>query len=153
MKLGWMQYFGMLFKGKKVLEEAINQGTSAKEVLSKSTWKSSEFWMAALTGLGAVAAQAAGILPPPIGPIVMTASGAIYAISRGLAKAPDPLGGVKPGVTTTEFWVNLLSSVGALAAAASGSVSPEMAATLLTVSNSAYGLSRGLAKGGAQPTP
>jgi len=151
MKLGWLDYFKLLMRGKPVLQEAIKQGADTKAALDKSSWKSTEFWKAALTGLGAVAAQASGLIPPPYGAIVMAASSAVYALSRGLAKHSDPLGGIKPGASTTEFWGNLTSSLGAVLMATSGAVAPETAAVLVAVSNSAYELSRGLAKGGAQP--
>lgn len=150
--MSWWKYIKALFKGKKVIEDAVASGLSAKEALSKSSWKSSEFWIAVLTGFGGIAAQAGGILPPPWGPVVLAVSGSVYAISRGLAKKDDPLGGVKPGVATTEFWITISASVASLLSALSGAVSPDTAATLILLSNAAQGLSRGLAKGGAQPT-
>ena len=150
-KISWWEYVKMLFKGKEVVEKAVDEGKLLVEVNKKSTWKTSEFWCAALASLGAISAQAAGIIPPPYGAIVASASVALYAISRGLAKNGDPLGGVKPSLATTEFWANVLVQVGNVLAATSGAVDPKTAATLMIISNSAYGLSRGLAKGGAQP--
>ena len=147
----WWQYAKALFKGKKIVEEAMTQEQTVADALRKSSWRSTEFITALLTGLAAVAAQAAGVIPPPYGSLVATASGAFYALARGLAKNADPMGGVKPGPTTTEFLGTLLPQIAAVAAAAAQTVKPETAAILCTISNGVYGLSRGLAKGGAQP--
>jgi len=151
LKLGWIGYFKMLLKGKKVVQEAIDAGGSAKEALEKSSWKSTEFWAAVLTGLGAVAAQAGGMIPEPIGPIVLTASAALYAISRGFVKHKDPLGGVKPGIASTETWGNIIASLGAVAGAAAGVCDPQVAAALVLASNLSQSVSRTLAKTGANP--
>lgn len=147
----WLGYFKMLFKGKAVADEAIKQAGEIGAITKKNSWKSTEFVTALLVGLGAIAAQAGGLLPAPWGPVVLSVSGALYAISRGFAKNADPNGGTKAGVETTEFWVAMISQVGAIAAAAANAVPAETAAILLMISNGAYGLSRGLAKGGAQP--
>ena len=150
-KLSWLDYVKLLFKGKKILDTALSEGKAVKEIAKKSSWKSTEFWTAALAGLGAILAQAGGLIPPPYGAIGLSVSAALYSISRGLAKQADPTGGVKPGMTTTEFWLNILTQIGIVAAATSGAVDPQTAATLMLISNGAYGLSRGLAKGGTQP--
>lgn len=149
--MGWLDYFKLLFKGKAVAETIVSQQKEVAAVGAKSGYKSTEFAMAVLAGLGAVLAQAGGILPAPWGPVILAVSGAFYAVSRGMVKNPDPNGGLKSGIRTTEFWVSMVAQVGALAAAAAGAAPPETAAILLMVSNGAYGLSRGLAKGGAQP--
>ena len=151
MKISWLQYFKMLVKGRSVVQEAVRQGVIVKNVHSQSSFKSTEFITAVLASLGAVLAQAAGIIPAPYALIVTSVSTGLYSLSRGLAKSGDPLGGVKPGETTSELWLNLLTQIGNIAASAAGAVSPETAAILMMVSNGAYGLSRGLAKGGAQP--
>lgn len=142
----------MLFKGRKVLKEVMKQKGQVQKAFEKSSWKSSEFWFAVLTGLGAIAAQAGGLIPPPYGPAILASSGALYALSRGIAKHSDPLGGLKANISTTEFWVNILSNAGAITAAFSQTVAPETAAFLMMASNGAYAISRGIAKGGAQPT-
>jgi len=151
MKIGWLKYIQMLFKGRDVVQEAVSQGQIIKNVHSKSSFKSTEFWAAVLTGLGAVTASAVGILPAEIGAIVGAASASLYALSRGLAKNGDDLGGVKPGVSTSELVVTVLASVGQLLAASAGVVKPETATILIALSNGAYAVSRGLAKGGTQP--
>jgi len=150
-KLSWLDYGRLLFKGKAVLEVAIAEGKIVADAKKKSSWKSTEFWMALLGGIGAVAAQAGGVVPAPYGAVVMAVSGAFYAVSRGMVKKDDALGGAKPGVSTTEFWLSMLTQIGTVAAAAAGACSPEVAAILVMVSNGAFGLSRGLAKGGVQP--
>jgi len=142
----------MLIRGRKVLKEVIDAHDNAKEAYEKSSWKSSEFWMAVVAGLGGVAAQLTGMIPEPYGAIAASLSAALYALSRGMAKNQDPLGGLKPGVSTTEFWGNLVSQIGSVSLAVSGAVDPKAAAMLMLISNGAYGLSRGLAKGGKQPT-
>jgi hypothetical protein len=55
----------------------------------------------------------------------------------------------KPGYKTTEFWVALLTIVGATVAALAGNLSPKYAALAAAVSTAAYAVARGLAKGGA----
>ncbi len=53
-----------------------------------------------------------------------------------------------PGWRTSEFWMTALGHAGLIAAAASGHLSPQNAAIAGAVSQLAYNLSRGLAKGG-----
>ncbi len=149
--MGIWQKIKLVFAGRKVVREAIKAHDNAKSAYEKSSWKSTEFWTAVLLGLGAIIAQATGILPEPYGAIAASVSAALYAIGRGMVKKEDPLGGAKPGVSTTEFWGNLLVQVGNVSAASVGAVNPETAAILMIVSNAAYGVSRSLAKGGAQP--
>lgn len=141
----------LLWKGRGVLREAQTQAALINDAEKKSSWRSTEFWMTALTGLGAITAQLAGIIPPPWGAVVLAASGAFYAIGRGLVKRDDALGGVKPGYATTEFWMTALSAIGALLTSLAGAVKPELAATLVMAANAAYALSRSLAKSGEQP--
>ena len=52
----------------------------------------------------------------------------------------------KPGWQTTEFWVSILATVGAVAAAQQNAVPDRYAAYVAMVSTIAYALSRGLAK-------
>jgi len=141
----------MLFKGRKVLKEAMKQKGLVQEVYEKASWKSSEFWMAALTGIGAIAAQAGGLVPEPYGPVIMAVSVVFYTLSRGLAKHADPLGGLKSNAATTEFWATAATNVGVMISSISNTVEPQTAAALMCAANVAYGVSRGLAKGGAQP--
>ncbi len=145
----WL-YVRYLFKGRDVVKEAFAQGKLVKNAHAKHSWKSSEFLGSILTAGGAIAAQAAGIIPAPYGPIVAAASASFYAISRGLAKQGDPYGGLKPGLSTTELWGVILNAAGQLFAAISGAVSPETALALTAISNGAYAISRGLSKGGNQ---
>lgn len=150
-KIGWIGYFKMLFKGKAVVNEMVKQYKLAKDVHSRSSWKSVEFWATMLASLGAIATQAAGIIPPPLGLQIAAASSALYALSRGLAKYHDPMGGIKPGIATTETWANVLATIAAILAGYQGTVSPDVAAILAAVSAGAMTISRGLAKSGAQP--
>lgn len=53
---------------------------------------------------------------------------------------------MKPGWKTTEFWVTVLASVGAVAAAAQGVLPDKYAALAVAFSSAAYAISRGLAK-------
>lgn len=53
---------------------------------------------------------------------------------------------MKPGYKTTEFWVWVLVSFGAVVAASASWLPPRYAAIAATVSGAAYALSRGLAK-------
>lgn len=151
MRIGWISYLRMLLRGRQAVQEAVAQAQIVKNIHSRVSWKSTEFWCAVLTGLGAVAAQAGGLIPAPYGQVILAMSTSFYAISRGLAKSGDPLGGVKPGAATSEFWAMILACLGQMSAAASGAVSAETAAILAAISSATYGASRGLAKGGSQP--
>ncbi len=53
---------------------------------------------------------------------------------------------MKPGYKTTEFWLAVLVSAGALVAALADQLPPKYAALASAVSGAAYALSRGLAK-------
>lgn len=52
------------------------------------------------------------------------------------------------GYQTTEFWITVLTVIGALAAALAGDLSPQYAAFATAISTAAYALSRGLTKTG-----
>ncbi len=53
---------------------------------------------------------------------------------------------VKPFYKTSEFWLHMLANAGGALAAFKGYMSPNLYAILLTLSNGAYALARGLAK-------
>jgi len=53
---------------------------------------------------------------------------------------------LKPGYKTSELIVTVLASIGFLAAALAGDLSPHWAAIATSISGGAYALSRGLAK-------
>lgn len=55
----------------------------------KKFWQRSEFWVTALTNVGAVLGVVAGLVTGPVGAIVMGASTIAYNVSRGLAKLGD----------------------------------------------------------------
>ena len=59
---------------------------------------------------------------------------------------------MKPGYKTTEFYVALLTIVGATIAALAGNLSPKYAALAAAISTAAYAIARGLAKT-PSPTP
>lgn len=56
----------------------------------KPGWKTSEFWVTALSILGLVASSAAASLSPKYAAIGAAVSAGAYAISRGLAKLFPP---------------------------------------------------------------
>jgi len=56
----------------------------------KPGYKTSEFWITALSIAGLVASSAASNLSPKYAAIGASVSGAAYAISRGLAKLFPP---------------------------------------------------------------
>lgn len=144
-------YIKMLLKGRPVAMEALDKGRLVRAVHAKSSWKSTEFWLTALSAIGSVLAQAKGLIPEPYGAVTATIATSLYTLSRGLAKNGDPMGGIKPGLTTTELITSLLNQAGVILAAISGLVDPATAAVLVSISNGVYGASRGLAKGGNQP--
>ena len=151
LKLSWMDYAKLLFKGRSALESIMNEGKLVVDTGRKSGVKTLGFWMTVLSSLGAVAAQAGGLIPQPYGAIILAASSLFYSISRGVVKNADPLGGVKPALTASESWVNILASVGQVAMASSGAVSPEVASILVAVHAAAVSGSQALAASGAQP--
>jgi hypothetical protein len=56
----------------------------------KAGWKTTEFWITALSIVGLVVSSATASLSPRYAAIGATISGASYAISRGLAKLNKP---------------------------------------------------------------
>ena len=150
-KLGWMDYVKMLFKGRAAVETALNEGKLVVSTAQTAGVKTIGFWLTVASSLGAVAAQVGGLVPPPYGSIVLAASTLLYAISRGVVKNGDELGGVKPMMATSEAWANILAAAGQVALASSGAVSPEVATLLMSVNAGAVAMAQGLAKGGAQP--
>lgn len=56
----------------------------------KPGWKTTEFWVTALSIAGLVVASLAATLPPPYAAIGAGVAAAAYAISRGLAKLAHP---------------------------------------------------------------
>lgn len=58
----------------------------------KVGWKTTEFWITALSIVGVVIGTAATSLSPKYGAIAISISTAAYAISRGLAKMFPPKG-------------------------------------------------------------
>jgi hypothetical protein len=56
----------------------------------KAGWKTSEFWVTALSIVGLVIGAAATSLSPKYGAIGIAVSGSAYTISRGLAKMFPP---------------------------------------------------------------
>jgi len=56
----------------------------------KAGWKTSEFWITALSIVGLTASSAAASLSPKYAAIGVALSGAAYALSRGLAKMFPP---------------------------------------------------------------
>lgn len=59
----------------------------------KSGWKTSEFYVTALTILGLVVSSAATSLSPRYAAIGASVAASVYAISRGLAKLNPPKDG------------------------------------------------------------
>lgn len=56
----------------------------------KAGWKTTEFWITALSIAGLVVSSATASLSPRYAAVGATISGAAYAISRGLAKLNKP---------------------------------------------------------------
>lgn len=152
-KLSWIDYVKMLFNGRAAVQQAMLEGKLVLNEAHKSGVRTLAFWMTVLASGGAVAAQVGGLVPPPYGAVILAASPLLYAISRGLKKRDDELGGVKPALATSEAWVNIIAAAGQLSLAASHGVSPELAATLTAVHAGAIAIADSLAKSGAQPQP
>ena len=52
----------------------------------KSGWKTTEFWMTIAVNVAAILATVSQVASPKVGGMMMTASTAIYAVSRAWAK-------------------------------------------------------------------
>ena len=152
-KLSVLDYLRLLWGGRPVLEEAIEQGKVVSNAAQTSGVKTLAFWATALASVSAVAAQVGGLVPPPYGAIVLATSPLLYAISRGLVKRDDPLGGAKPALARSEVLANILAAAGQVALAAGHATSPETAVILTTVHAAAIAAADALAKSGAQPVP
>ena len=53
---------------------------------------------------------------------------------------------VKPGWKTSEFWLSILTTIGAVGASVSGVLSGKAGAIVAGISTAAYAISRGLTK-------
>jgi len=58
----------------------------------KPGYKTTEFWVSALTTGGALIGALAGALPGTAGIVAASISGGLYAVSRGLAKLTNGVG-------------------------------------------------------------
>lgn len=56
----------------------------------KAGYKTTEFWLTVATEVGILAAAVADALPPKWAAVASAASGAAYAVARGLAKVNPP---------------------------------------------------------------
>lgn len=83
-------------------------------MVNRKTLRSLEFLLVVLTNAAAWIASAADWLDPRYAAYATAASGAIYAISRGLAKMNAD---TRDYWRTTEFYVAILTSLGSVAAA------------------------------------
>lgn len=144
-------YWDLFWKGRPALEKAIVEGKVVAAEAKKSGIKTAAFWATALASASAVGAQVGGFVPAPWGAIVLASSTALYALSRGLVKRDDPLGGVKPAVSASENWANVIGALGQVALAVGGVTSPETAAILTAIHAASVAMSDSLAKSGAQP--
>jgi len=147
-KVGVLDYLKMLWNGRQAVELAIQQGKISSDAYHQGGIKSLAFWMAALSGVAAVAGQVAGFIPQPWGAIALAVSASGYAISRGLGKQGDPTATAKPTLATTEGLLNILAMVGQVAMAWSGAVDPKTAAILAQVHAVAIGAGQALAASG-----
>lgn len=150
-RLGWVDYFKLLFKGRAALTEVMSQGKIVVDSAHKAGVKTLGFWVTLISAVGAVGAQVGGMVPPPYGVIVMASSGLLYAISRGMVKNADPMGGVKPALTSSEAWINIVGALGQVALSAAGAVDPQTATVLAAIHAGSITVSQALAAGGAQP--
>lgn len=58
----------------------------------KPGYKTTEFWVSALTTGGALIGALAGVLPGAAGIIAASIAGGLYAVSRGLVKLTQDIG-------------------------------------------------------------
>ena len=141
----------LLWKSRKTVKEILEQKENIEEAVDKHTWKSTEFLGTVLCAAGAVLAQVAGVIPEPFGTAIASSVAVLYQLGRGWVKHDDSLGGVKPAVGTTEFWVGLCAAVSAALSGWAGVCGPETSAVLVALSAAGHEVSRTLAKSGKQP--
>jgi hypothetical protein len=65
----------------------------------KPGYKTTEFWVTAITSAAALVAALSGNLSPRFAAIAAAVSSGLYAVARGLAKVPTPI--VPPAPPTT----------------------------------------------------
>ena len=150
MKLGILDYIKLLFKGRAYLQKAMEEGKIVKEQLHKAGIRSLNFWLSMMVAGGAIGSQIAGALPDPFGAIVAASVAFVYSIGRGLVKKDDPIGGLKPTASTSEFVINMATALSGLLLAVGHVVPPQTAAILASVAAAAIALSDSLAKSGEQ---
>ena len=136
----------LLFTFNKKIKVIIEELDKVKEAKTKSGWKSSEFWATLLASAGAVVLSLNGVLPPIYAALTVSASAMAYTLSRSFVKQTDPDVGKKSGFKSSEFYIGILSDLGAVLAAAGGLIPPAQSAMLLTASRIVYSISRALAK-------
>jgi len=149
-KISWLGYIRLLFGGRRVLEEMINQGKLIADTKAHNSFTSLPFWLSVISGVAAIGGQLAGVIPPPYGQIAASVSALLYAVSRGISKRDDPLGGAKPAIATTEAWVNILTAGSQVMLASQGLVPPNVAAILASLNAGAVAVADNLAKSGAR---
>lgn len=110
-------------------------------MVNRKTFRTLEFLLVILTNAAAWLASAGDWLDPKFAAYTTAASGALYALSRGLAKMNAD---TRDYWRTTEFYVAIATSLGSIAAALADVVSPTayaaMQASILAAVQVAMGL-------------
>ena len=113
----------------------------------KAGWKTTEFWVTVLAGLGLLVTKLSTSLPASYTYIALAVAAGAYAVSRGISKFNASALFLKAGYKTTEFYVTLAALVGTVATALAGAgLSPKIGAVCVTISGVAYATSRSISK-------
>ncbi len=85
--MGMIANLVTLWKNRKNIQAVSNEVKQVKEVYVKSGWKSSEFWLTALSVLATLSETFKGNIDPKWGAIISAGITLGYAVVRGLTKA------------------------------------------------------------------
>ena len=96
--MGMIANLVTLWKNRKKIQVVSSEVNQVKEVYVKSGFKSTEFWMTALTVLTTLSETFKGTIDPKWGAIISAALTLGYAVVRGFTKATASVG----QTTTTE---------------------------------------------------
>lgn len=142
--MGFIEKLKLLVKARKPVTDIINE---AKEI--KTGYKTVQFWVTVLGSGVALVGALEGFIPASAGLVASTVLVTFYNILRGATKAD--VASTKPIVQTTEFWVSVLSQLGAaIVALQSGGINPSWFAAASMMISVAMAAGQNLA--GQQPT-
>lgn len=91
-----LKALALLWKNRKALKTLLSAGTHLKEVYMKSSIKSMEFWLTAISSIGMVYAAIQGMLPPELTLKIAAALVATFTIARTVLKVAGTIVAATP---------------------------------------------------------